>query len=39
VVALWLHNQYLLAGALSLVALGFALLMPARLSPRVQEQR
>jgi len=39
VVALGLHNQYLLAGALSVVALGFALLMPPRLSPRVQEQR
>jgi len=32
-VALGLHNQYLLAGALSVVALGFALLVPARLSP------
>jgi hypothetical protein len=32
-VALGLHNQYLLAGALSVVALGFALLVPSRLSP------
>ena len=33
VVALGLHNQYLLAGVLSVVALGFALLVPARLNP------
>jgi EmrB/QacA subfamily drug resistance transporter len=32
-VALGLHNQYLLAGVLSVVALGFALLVPSRLSP------
>jgi len=37
-VALGLHNQYLLAGALSVVALGFALLVPARLSPAVQSR-
>lgn len=34
VVALGLHNTYLLAGALSVLAFGFALLLPARLSPR-----
>jgi EmrB/QacA subfamily drug resistance transporter len=33
-VALGLHNTYLLAGMLSVVALGLALLLPARLSPR-----
>ena len=33
VVALGLHNTYVLAGVLSVVALGFALLLPARLSP------
>jgi EmrB/QacA subfamily drug resistance transporter len=33
VVAFGLHNTYVLAGALSVVALGFALLLPARLSP------
>jgi MFS family permease len=33
VVALALHNTYLLAGALSVVALVFALLLPPRLSP------
>jgi EmrB/QacA subfamily drug resistance transporter len=33
VVALGLHNTYLLAGVLSVVALGLALLLPARLSP------
>ena len=32
VVALGLHNTYVLAGVLSVVALGFALLLPARLS-------
>ena len=39
VVALGLHNTYVLAGVLSLVALGFALLLPARLSPAGQTQR
>jgi len=34
VVALGLHNTYVLAGVLSVVALGLALLLPARLSPR-----
>jgi EmrB/QacA subfamily drug resistance transporter len=34
VVAQGLHNTYVLAGALSVVALGLALLLPARLSPR-----
>jgi EmrB/QacA subfamily drug resistance transporter len=34
VVALGLHNTYVLAGMLSVVALGLALLLPARLSPR-----
>ena len=33
VVALALHNTYLLAGLLSVVALGLALMLPARLSP------
>ena len=33
VVALALHNTYLLAGALSVAALVFALLLPPRLSP------
>jgi EmrB/QacA subfamily drug resistance transporter len=33
VLALGLHNQYLLAGVLSVAALGFAVLLPARLSP------
>jgi hypothetical protein len=33
VVALALHNTYLLAGLLSVVALVFALMLPARLSP------
>jgi EmrB/QacA subfamily drug resistance transporter len=33
VVALGLHNTYLLAGVLSVIALGLALLLPARLSP------
>jgi EmrB/QacA subfamily drug resistance transporter len=36
VVALGLHNTYVLAGVLSVVALGFALLLPARLSPARQ---
>jgi hypothetical protein len=36
VVALGLHNTYVLAGVLSVVALGFALLLPARLSPAQQ---
>jgi hypothetical protein len=36
VVALGLHNTYVLAGILSVVALGFALLLPARLSPSRQ---
>ena len=36
VVALGLHNTYLLAGVLSVIALGFALLLPARLSPAMQ---
>ena len=31
--SLGLHNQYLLAGVLSVVALGFALVLPAKLSP------
>jgi EmrB/QacA subfamily drug resistance transporter len=35
-VALGLHNQYLLAGVLSVVALGFALLVPARMSPAMR---
>ena len=39
VVALGLHNTYVLAGILSVVALGFALLLPARLSPSMQTQR
>jgi EmrB/QacA subfamily drug resistance transporter len=34
VVALGLHNTYVLAGMLSVVALVLALLLPARLSPR-----
>ena len=38
VVALGLHNTYVLAGVLSVVALGFALLLPARLSPARQAQ-
>ncbi len=33
VVGLGLHNTYVLAGLLSVVALGLALLLPARLSP------
>jgi hypothetical protein len=33
VVALALHNTYLLAGVLSVVALALALMLPARLSP------
>jgi EmrB/QacA subfamily drug resistance transporter len=36
VVALGLHNTYVLAGGLSVLALGFALLLPARLSPAQQ---
>jgi hypothetical protein len=36
VIALALHNTYLLAGVLSVVALGFALMLPARLSPTRQ---
>jgi hypothetical protein len=36
VVALGLHNTYVLAGGLSVLALGFALLLPARLSPAGQ---
>jgi len=36
VIALALHNTYLLAGMLSVVALGFALMLPARLSPARQ---
>ena len=39
VVALGLHNTYVLAGVLSVVALGFALLLPARLSPARQTGR
>jgi EmrB/QacA subfamily drug resistance transporter len=39
VVALGLHNTYVLAGVLSVVALGFALLLPARLSPAGQSGR
>ena len=38
VVALGLHNTYVLAGVLSVVAMGFALLLPARLSPARQAQ-
>jgi hypothetical protein len=38
VVALGLHNQYLLAGVLSVVALGLALLVPARVSPSSQDR-
>jgi EmrB/QacA subfamily drug resistance transporter len=33
VVALGLHNTYVLAGVLSVIALGFALMLPPRLSP------
>ena len=36
VIALALHNTYLLAGMLSVVAMGFALMLPARLSPARQ---
>ena len=36
VVALGMHNTYVLAGRLSVVALGLALLLPARLSPAQQ---
>ena len=36
VVALALHNTYLLAGLLSVVALALALMLPARLSPAQQ---
>jgi EmrB/QacA subfamily drug resistance transporter len=39
VVALALHNTYLLAGMLSVVALGLALMLPARLSPARQTWR
>jgi EmrB/QacA subfamily drug resistance transporter len=39
VVALGLHNTYVLAGMLSVVALGLALLLPARLSPAGQVGR
>ena len=39
VVALGLHNTYLLAGVLSVTALGFALLLPARLSPAMQGRK
>jgi EmrB/QacA subfamily drug resistance transporter len=39
VVALGLHNTYLLAGVLSVTALGFALLLPARLSPATQGRK
>ena len=39
VVALGLHNTYVLAGVLSVVALGLALLLPARLSPAGQSGR
>ena len=38
VVAMGLHNTYVLAGVLSVLALGFALLLPARLSPARQAQ-
>jgi hypothetical protein len=38
VIALGLHNTYVLAGVLSVVALGLALLLPARLSPARQTQ-
>jgi hypothetical protein len=34
-----LHNTYVLAGMLSVVALGLALLLPARLSPAGQVGR
>ena len=34
VIASGLHSTYLLAGGLSVLAFGFALLLPARLSPR-----
>jgi len=36
-VALGLHNTYVLSGVLSVVALGLALLLPARLSPRQRQ--
>ena len=36
VVAFGLHNTYVLAGVLSVIALGFALLLPPRLSPARQ---
>lgn len=39
VVAQGLHNTYLLAGVLSVAALGFALLLPARLSPAMQGRK
>ena len=39
VVALGLHNTYVLAGVLSVLALVFASLLPARLSPAGQTQR
>ena len=38
VIAQGLHNTYVLAGVLSVVALGFALMLPARLSPARQRR-
>jgi EmrB/QacA subfamily drug resistance transporter len=39
VVALGLHNTYVLAGVLSVIALMLALMLPARLSPAMQTKR